>query len=79
MNEIRKSFQDMKLEFNQKIEFLKKTQAEMILEMKHSISQMKASIQSLTNRIDQVENRESRMQGKVQKWYPLVKINDKPN
>lgn len=64
MNEVKKPIQDTKIEFNKKVELLKKSQIEMKLEMKTSISQINASMENLTNKIDHVENRMSRLR----KW-----------
>lgn len=41
MNEIGKPIKDMKTEFNKKVELLKKSQPEMMPEVKGSISQIK--------------------------------------
>lgn len=50
MNEMQKSFQVNNIEFNKEKELSKKTQAEMMLEVKNLISQIKMSVESLTRR-----------------------------
>lgn len=46
LNEIRKSVQDVKIEFNQEIGILKEKQMEMIMDMKNSISHIKSLVES---------------------------------
>jgi archaellum component FlaC len=53
VNEIKKTMQDVKKEFNKDIDMLK-YQTEN-LEMKSSISQIKTSLESLANRVEQIE------------------------
>lgn len=45
MNKTRQSTHDMKIEFNNEIDILKKTQAKVVMEMKNTLDQ----IQSLAN------------------------------
>jgi predicted phage gp36 major capsid-like protein len=58
LDEIRKTMQDMKEEFNRDIEIFKKNQIE-LLEMK------KTSVETLFCRMDQTEDRRSGLEDKV--------------
>lgn len=54
MNKIRKSIQNIKIEFSR--ELCKNSQTRMVLEMKTSANQIKPSVESLINKIVHVEN-----------------------
>lgn len=53
MNKIRKSIQNIKIEFNRE---LCNSQTRMVLEIKTSTNQIKPSVESLINKIVHVEN-----------------------
>lgn len=54
--------------FMQQLNIFKKTQSEIILEVKNSIRQLKTSPKSQTNRIDYFKTRDSRMEEKQRNW-----------
>lgn len=46
LNEIRRSAQDVKIEFDEEKEMLKEKQSEMIMEVKNSINHIKPSVEA---------------------------------
>jgi predicted nucleic acid-binding Zn-ribbon protein len=52
-NEIKKTMQDKKGEFDKDIDILKRNQIE-ILEMKTSVSEIKYSVESFSSRLEQI-------------------------
>lgn len=57
----------MKTKFSKKTEILKKTQSEMKMKLKNSITQIQNSGENLTSRMDQVEDRILGIQDKKEK------------
>lgn len=75
--EMTKKIQDLKMEFNQDIETLKRTQDEMNMELKNPIVQLQKSKESFTSRINQVEDRISCLEDKIENLDQTSKKHEK--
>lgn len=67
LNEMMKTTQNLKLEFSKEIEILNRSQVEMKIELKNSITQLKTSTESVTSKTDQIENTIPGPEDKVEK------------
>lgn len=74
LKEIRKSTQDGKMKFNKKIDLQKKTQTEMRIEVRNSITRIKIFSESSTNRMNHMQT--AGLDNEEEELDLLLKIND---
>lgn len=65
LNEIMRVIQDWKTEFSKDLETSKKTQVQMKMELKNSVTQLEDSGESFRSRINQAEHKVSGLKDKV--------------
>lgn len=74
--EMIKTMQDLRAEFNQAVETLKRTQTEMKMEWKTPVTQLGNPKESLAGRMDQAEDRTSDLKDKVEGLDQITKQNE---